>query len=144
MFLKPIRPRFVHVPDVWGRMVPTTENLVAYRDYFVRRFRATQGIRFINATEGGILSEDVELLPLRDAIYQACGPTLPIRQTIEACHRVQRRSPDLKGHLQLALSSRSTRCGCLDGFLELAAKEALMKRDAADIESAICWGLSEL
>lgn len=137
-------PRFVHVPDVWGRMVPTTENLVAYRDYFVRRFRATQGIRFINATEGGILSEGVELLPLRDAIYQACGPTLPIRQTLEDCHKVQQRSLDLKGHLQLVLSSRSTRCGCLDGFLELVAKEALMKRDAAGIESAIGWGLSEL
>ncbi len=143
-FFEPDSPRFVRAPDVWGRMVPTTENMIAYRDYFVRRFRATPGIRFINATEGGILTEGVELLPLRDAVHQACGPRFPIRQTLEACHRIQPGTPDLKGHLQLVLSSRSTRCGCLGGFLELAAKEALLKGDGAGIESAVGWGLSEL
>jgi hypothetical protein len=136
--------RFSHAPDVWGRVAPTTENLIAYRDFFVRRFRASPGTRFINATEGGILTEGAEALPLREALYQACGGPLPIRRTLEDCHKTHAPGLDLKGHLESALSSRSARCGCLDGFLELTAKEALLKGDAAGIESAIAWGVTEL
>jgi hypothetical protein len=136
--------QWLRVPDVWGRLVPTTENLIAYRDYFVRRFRAFSGIRFINATEGGILTEGAELMPLRDALYQACGPKLSIRRTLEECHKTHECAPDFKGHLRAVLSTRSSRCGCLNGFLELVAKEALLKHNAGGIESAIEWGLSEL
>src|SRR5262249_41099761 len=56
--------------DIRGNETYTTENLIAYRDYFVRRLKQAPGVRFINATEGGILGEGVELLPLRDALKQ--------------------------------------------------------------------------
>ena len=130
--------------DIWNRDIPTTENLVAYRDFFVRRMKAERQIRFINASEGGILSEGAEILSLRDALHQACNQPMNARSILESCHRTQTVTMDALDHLQRVLNGQTTDSGCLNGFLELVAKEAVLRQDRQGMDEAIAWGLALL
>ena len=125
--------------DIWNREIPTTENLIAYRDFFVRKMRQTSGIRFINATEGGILNEGVEILSLRDALYQ-CSRQLDIERMLRPSLLPPAEARAAASHLYQVLESRSHDCSCLDSFLELTAKEALLKRDEAAVNESILFG----
>ena len=75
--------------DFWNRGVPTTEDLLVYRDFFVRRMKEERQVRFVNASEGGILSEVAEVLTLRDALHQTCDPPIDAESILESCHRKQ-------------------------------------------------------
>jgi hypothetical protein len=130
--------------DIWGREVRTTENLIAYRDYFVRKMRQTAGPRFINATEGGILTESVEILSLKDALVQSCRQELNVGSVLSECHRPSRSSAAALEHLEHVLQSRTADCGCLAGFLELTAKEAVLKQDGEALNKSILWGNDRL
>jgi len=127
--------------DIWNRTVPTTENLLAYRDFFVRRMKSEATIRFINATEGGTLTEAAEILSLRDALSQCCRRPVPARALMESSHQTRKVSRAPLDHLKRALKSRSVDCNCREGFLDLVAKEATLRRDAAAQHEAIEWGL---
>ncbi len=129
--------------DVWGREVPTSENLIAYRDFFVRRIRQTSGVRFINASEGGILCDGVELLSLRDALHQSCSKRLDLSGRLKHLHSLSSgdgKVMDAIEHLSEALQGRSTDCSCRAGFIELAAKEALLRHDQSLVDETILWG----
>jgi hypothetical protein len=127
--------------DIWNRDIPTSENLVAYRDFFVRRMKSEPQIRFINATEGGILTESAEILSLRDALFQICNRPAPARAVLESSHQTRKVTRAPLDHLQLALQSRSSDCNCRGGFLELVAKEAVLRGDQTAQDDAIAWGL---
>jgi len=130
--------------DIWNHAIPTTENLVAYRDFFVRRMKTERAIRFINASEGGILTEGVELLSLRDALHQCCEHPMNARSILESCHRVQPVAPDMLNHLQRVLRREIEDTASMDGFLNLVAKEAVLKKDPAGVNEATAWGLDLL
>jgi hypothetical protein len=128
--------------DVWNNSVHTTENLIAYRDFFVRKIKQTKGLRFINATEGGILTEGVEILGLKDALQQSCKHVLPLSLGEVRAPKPHRANAAIQ-HLHDVLKTGKTNCACLSGFLELTAKEHLLKNNQEEIEEAIKWG-SEL
>jgi hypothetical protein len=130
-------------PDLWGNSVHTTENLVAYRDFFVRRMKQSAGVRFINGTEGGILTEGAQIMPLRDAVESLPSESIDIAGALAECCRSSR-APGEPGvaiaHLKQVLKSRGRRCDCLRGFLELTAKEHLLHKNNIEIEQKISWG----
>jgi hypothetical protein len=128
--------------DIWNHATPTTENLVAYRDFFVRRMKAERHIRFINATEGGILTEGAELLSLRDALHQSCIQPLHAESILESCHRVRPVTMDALNHLQRVLRRETEDNASLAGFLDLVAKEAVLKQDRDGVNDAMAWGLA--
>ena len=130
--------------DVWGSAVPTTENLIAYRDAFVRRVKEDSGRKFINASEGGILTEGVEVLSLRDALYRCADRSMDIRARLEACHQPRRSLPPLRDHLADVLRGGGGECGCVDGFLDLVAKQALLEGDRESITARQAWGVEVL
>jgi hypothetical protein len=130
-------------PDLWGNNVHTTENLVAYRDFFVRRMKQSPGVRFINGTEGGILTEGVEVLQLGKVIGGLRSQTVDIAGILADCCRpsITPGYPAVAlAHLEKALKSRDGRCDCLNGFLELTAKEHLLHKNNVEIEKKISWG----
>ena len=47
-------------------------------------------------------------------------------------------------HLQRVLSRESVDGPCLDGYLDLVVKEAVLKRDRKGMDEATAWGLSLL
>lgn len=129
--------------DVWGQEVRTRENLVAYRDFFIRKIRQTPGVHFINATEGGILTEGVEILSLRDALHQYCQERLALRfpsTRPKSDVNIDDRALAALLHLSEVFQSRSDACNCLAGFLELVAKEALLRQDDESVNRSILWG----
>lgn len=133
--------------DIWGNPIHTTENLVAYRDHFVRKMRQRPDIRFINATEGGILREPCETLPLREVFAQLPETSQNIAGKLEQCHVPQRTTREALRHLRKVLKLRRRDCSCLAGFLELVAKEAMLKKDAsaaAAIDEKVGWGIRQV
>jgi hypothetical protein len=127
--------------DIWGNLVHTTENLIAYRDFFVRKIRQRPDIRFINATQGGILREAVEIRSLKDALALTCTKPIDAMQILSERHRIQEPSSDALKHFLQVLKSRSEDCTCLADFLELTAKQALLNKDSAAIDEKIRWGI---
>jgi hypothetical protein len=131
----------VRSPDVWGNEVYTTENLIAYRDFFVRRMKRAPGIRFINSTEGGILTQGAEIFRLKDALGQCAIRRVDVARMLRDYHRCSQPSTDALRHLEQVLNFRRTDCDCLHGFLDLTAKEHLLRRNDLEIENRIQWGL---
>ena len=130
--------------DIFGNTAYTTENMIAYRDYFVRRMKQSPEVRFINATEGGILTEGAEILPLWATFEQVLFDPVDIADTLRDCYRSSKASVDALEHLHQVLKYRRTDCDCLDGFLELTAKEHLLKKNGAEIEKTIQRGIKTL
>ena len=126
--------------DVWDRDVPTTENLLAYRDYFVRRMAEAHGTRFVNATEGGILTEGVELLSLRDAVHRYPHTRIAVWEILDRLHVQTRGQAPLTSHLHEVLTGTGANCDCVEGFLNLVARKAVLENDVGTIEEALNWG----
>jgi hypothetical protein len=59
--------------DIFGRPVETTDKLASYWTWFNREIQLHPDIRFVNATEGGILRDGVEVMSLREALYRFCS-----------------------------------------------------------------------
>ena len=130
--------------DIFGNTTYTTENMIAYRDYFVRRMKQSPEVRFINATEGGILTEGAEILALSAAFDQVLFDPVDIAGTLRDCQRSSKASLDALEHLHQVLSYRRTDCDCLDGFLELTGKEHLLSKNEAEIEKTILRGIETI
>lgn len=129
-------------PDLFGRPVQTTENLLAYRDSLLRQVSAERRRRFINATEGGILhGPGIEVLTLRDALLKSCTSRVDVGSRLARLHRRQAPPGGMAAHLAHVLEERNRACGCLDGYLELVAKEALLQDDADGVDAAIRRGI---
>jgi hypothetical protein len=126
--------------DIRGEEVYTTENLIAYRDYFIRRMKQSPDIRFINATEGGILTQGAEILTLKEALRQSCVRKVDASGMLRECHRPSKTSTEALHHLRQVLQYRRTDCACLGGFLELTAKKHVLKKNELEIQKAILWG----
>ncbi len=127
--------------DIFGNAAYTTENMIAYRDYFVRRMKQAREVRFINATEGGILTQGAEITPLWEALDKCLMRPSGIADTLQECHQPAHASTDALEHLRQVLKYRRSDCDCLDGFLELTAKEHLLKGNEAEIEKTILRGI---
>jgi hypothetical protein len=131
-------------PDIYGNDTYTTENLVAYRDFFLRRMKQSPRVRFINATEGGILRDGPEILPMREVLAQLPTQKMDIAATLADCYRPSRTPGDpviAVEHLRQVMTARSVRCECLNGFLELTAKEHLLHKNTSEMEKKIAWGI---
>lgn len=72
--------------DVFGRPVETTDKLAAYWNWITKEIRAHPEVRFINATEGGILREGAELMSLREALYRHARDDRQLRSRVKRIH----------------------------------------------------------
>ncbi len=56
-------------PDVYGNKTLSSDRLILYKNYLVKTLTSTPQVRFINATEGGILTE-IETKPLHNVLRE--------------------------------------------------------------------------
>jgi len=127
--------------DIWGELVHTTETMIAYRDYFSRKLRTRPDIRFINATEGGILRLGVDILPLREALRLTGKRRTDVAAILRDRYRIQRTTDKALTHFLDVLRLGRQDCGCISAFLELVAKQALLENDSGTIQKKIQWGI---
>jgi hypothetical protein len=59
--------------DIFGKPVETTDKLASYWTWFNREIQSHPDVLFVNATEGGILRDGVEVISLREALYRFCS-----------------------------------------------------------------------
>jgi hypothetical protein len=112
--------RVIQMTDIFGHPVETTDRLAAYWNWITKEIEAHKGIRFVNATEGGILKDGVEVISLREALFRYAVSKRAIRQHIQDLFDAGRGKPP---------------------SLEAAAFRALSK-EARQIESILCAGIS--
>ncbi len=72
----------VQARDIFGRPVESTARLLSYWNWISAEIEAHPGARFVNATEGGVLRENVEIMSLRHALHRFCPRRLDLRGTI--------------------------------------------------------------
>ncbi len=82
--------RTLILQDIFGRPVETTDKLVSYWNWISKEISNHPEIRFINATEGGILKEQVEIMSLREALFRHCGRNLDLRRRVKDAFTVAR------------------------------------------------------
>jgi hypothetical protein len=58
--------------DLFGQPVETTDKLIAYWNWIGSEIEKHPATRFINASEGGILRNNVEIMSLREALHRCC------------------------------------------------------------------------
>ncbi len=133
------------VTDLWGLDVQTTEDLIAYRDFVLRRISEEGATRFINASEGGVLyGGKLEILSLRDALHQVAVVRRDVEKTLARLHRPIPVRGRLSDHLLEVLEGRRSNCDCRAGFLDLVAKKALLENDRRLLKDSIDWGIQTL
>jgi hypothetical protein len=75
--------KIVLTQDIFGNPVETTDKLAAYWNWMVKEIESHPGTRFINATEGGILRQGVEVASLRDVLHRFGSPTRDLRDQVD-------------------------------------------------------------
>lgn len=74
----------VTMMDVFGRPVETTDKLASYWAWFNREIESHPNVHFVNATEGGILREGLDVMSLREALYRYCPESLSISRKVQS------------------------------------------------------------
>lgn len=73
--------------DIFGRPIETTDKLTAYWNWILKETRNNPNVRFVNATEGGILQGGMEIVSLKEALHRYCTEILPLRRKIDQIFR---------------------------------------------------------
>lgn len=70
--------------DIFGHPIETSDKLISYWNWISKEISNHPRVRFINATEGGILKDQVAIMSLREALYRYCSNDLDLRQRVRA------------------------------------------------------------
>ena len=110
--------------DIYGRQIETTRALIAYRDWIIRIIGDHPERRFINATEGGILSSPAELLTLRETLDRDCSRNLNLTCAVREIHAAARlkNAPDLAKNLAPFMKEYDSLCDIVRDGINMAAK----------------------
>ncbi len=76
--------QIVMTRDLFGRPVASTDKLVSYWNWITAEIEKHRDVNFINATEGGILRDHVQIMSLREALYRFCGEERDLRAEIRS------------------------------------------------------------
>jgi hypothetical protein len=74
--------RTVIIEDIFGRPVESTDKLTSYWNWIIKECGDHSDVQFVNATEGGILRDNVAIMSLREAAHRFCTKNLDLRSRI--------------------------------------------------------------
>jgi len=69
--------------DIFGQPAESTDKLMAYWNWFAGELEKHPDTRFINATEGGVLRENVDIMSLSETLHRYCVRSLDLSARIE-------------------------------------------------------------
>ena len=70
--------RTINVEDIFGKPIESTDKLVSYWNWIMKAVRDHPHVQFINATEGGILRENLMIASLREVVHRFCRQDLDL------------------------------------------------------------------
>jgi hypothetical protein len=74
--------RTVVLEDIFGKPIESTDKLIAYWNWMIKSFQDHLRVRFINATEGGILKDHVMVASLRESLHCYCRAHRNLRKRV--------------------------------------------------------------
>jgi hypothetical protein len=74
--------RTLAMEDIHGKPIESTDKLASYWNWILKVLRAHPEVRFINATEGGILRDTLEISSLKETLHRHCTNNLGLRKTV--------------------------------------------------------------
>jgi hypothetical protein len=86
------RKRTVIIEDIFGQPVESTDKLTSYWNWVIKECGHHPEVRFINATEGGILRDNVTIMSFGEAIHRFCSKSLDLRHRIREAFSAARES----------------------------------------------------
>ncbi len=108
--------KIVMTEDLWGRPVASTDKLLSYWNWITAEVEKHPEVRFVNATEGGILKDRVEIMSLRDALHRFCCTERDFHSEIRSLYADAART---EPHMDLAILARlRAESNQLQGILE--------------------------
>jgi len=123
--------KLVSIPDLFGRLVESTDKLVSYWNWINAELEKHPSVRFVNATEGGILKDHVEIMSLREALHRFC------RQRRNFAGEIQRLYDDAARNLMPVDTSLLMTMGEESGRLQQILEQAFHEcRDSQSLHSA--------
>ncbi len=109
--------RTVSVEDIFGRPIESTNKLVAYWNWMLKIIAANPQVRFINATEGGILRNNVAIASLKEALHRHCRQKRDFRAVIRRAYKEAGRN-----------NLRSAQALLPDYFRDLTSLQDILRR----------------
>ncbi|MEO7992917.1 MAG: 6-hydroxymethylpterin diphosphokinase MptE-like protein, partial [bacterium] len=80
-------PGLINATDIFGNPVQTNRQMFAYHRWFVREIALTEpGVDVINATEGGILREGVEIRTFDEVVEQYLTAPVNVWDRLASCY----------------------------------------------------------
>lgn len=95
--------RLVQTDDVFRRPVESTEKLISYWNWIGAEIEKNPGTQFINATEGGILRSNLQIMSLREALHRYGCRNRNLRNEVDNAFALAVEEP---GNIDTALLSR--------------------------------------
>jgi hypothetical protein len=74
--------RTLAMEDIHGEPIESTDKLASYWNWILKALRAHPEVRFINATEGGILRDALEIISLKETLHRQCANNIGLRKTV--------------------------------------------------------------
>jgi hypothetical protein len=74
--------RIITIEDINGNPTKSTDKLASYWNWITKELHNHPEVHFINATEGGILRDMVEISSLKDVLNRYCAPDLGLRKQV--------------------------------------------------------------
>jgi hypothetical protein len=126
----------VLMEDIFGFQVESTDKLIAYWNWINKELHSRPDVTFVNATEGGILRDNVEILSLRETLHRYCFRNLDLRTRVRN-RFLEAQSKTVcppKGMLQTLIRE----CGALDNLVNRAVHQCdRLRHEAAEEVVAI-------
>jgi hypothetical protein len=74
--------RTIPIEDIFGKSIESSDKLTAYRNWMTKVFHDHPEVQFINATEGGILRENVAIASLAEVLHRHCRKRQDLRSRV--------------------------------------------------------------
>lgn len=95
--------RTVIIEDIFGRPVESTDKLTSYWNWMIKVCGSHPEVQFVNATEGGILRDNVTIMSFREAIHHFCAKDLSLRTRVRKSFKAARESNLLYAGISLSV-----------------------------------------
>jgi hypothetical protein len=95
--------RTVIIEDIFGKPAESTDKLASYWNWIIKVCGSHPGVQFVNATEGGILRDNVTIMSFREAIHRFCAKDLGLRAHVRQSFEAARESNLLYAGINLAV-----------------------------------------
>jgi hypothetical protein len=74
--------RTITMEDIHGNPIESTDKLASYWNWILKVLQAHPETRFINATEGGILRDHLEIASLKETLHRCCSQNRDLKKTV--------------------------------------------------------------